>query len=74
MMDWEVINPSMPGVDGEVNALAVDASGNLYAGGDFATAGGVTVNRIAKWDGTSWSASGLGDGRCYFSLCIRPCR
>ena len=24
----------------------------------FADAGGVTANRIAKWDGTSWSASG----------------
>jgi hypothetical protein len=33
---------------------------NLYAGGTFTNLGGVTANRIAKWDGTNWSA--LGDG------------
>ena len=47
-----------------VHALAVfdDGSGPaLYAGGDFTTAGGVAANRIAKWDGTSWSALGQRD-------------
>ena len=43
-----------------VYALAFDASGNLYAGGGFTTAGGVSANRIAKWDGSSWSALGSG--------------
>jgi hypothetical protein len=32
----------------------------LYAGGTFVSAGGVTVNRIAKWNGTAWSALGTG--------------
>jgi hypothetical protein len=33
-----------------------DGSGPaLYAGGGFKTAGGVAANRIAKWDGASWS-------------------
>jgi len=32
----------------------------LYAGGDFFGAGGGTVNNIAKWDGSSWSALGGG--------------
>jgi hypothetical protein len=36
------------------------ATSMLYAGGRFTTAGGVTVNRIAKWNGTSWSALGSG--------------
>lgn len=37
------------------------AIGNdLYAGGEFITAGGVTVNHIAKRDGTSWSPLGSG--------------
>jgi hypothetical protein len=44
---------------GGVYALAWDGT-NLYAGGSFATAGGVTVNKIAKWDGTAWSALGTG--------------
>ena len=38
--------------------LAVSGT-DVYAGGDF-TAGGVNANRIAKWDGTSWSALGTG--------------
>jgi uncharacterized repeat protein (TIGR02543 family) len=48
------------GMDGEVDALAADGSGNIYAGGLFTTAGGTTVNYIAKWDGNSWSALGSG--------------
>ena len=35
----------------------------LYAGGNFTTAGGVAANRIAKWDGSSWSALGSGTER-----------
>ena len=48
------------GADYDVNALAFDASGNLYIGGEFDTAGGITVNNIAKWNGTAWSALGTG--------------
>src|SRR5207245_7504002 len=43
-----------------VNAVRVDPAGNVYAGGFFTTAGGVTVNGVAKWNGTSWSALGSG--------------
>jgi hypothetical protein len=32
----------------------------LYAVGDFTTAGGITVNRISRWDGSSWFALGGG--------------
>lgn len=32
----------------------------LIAGGWFTTAGGVTANRIASWDGSSWSPLGSG--------------
>jgi hypothetical protein len=49
-----------PGTSGPVYALAVDAAGNLYAGGDFTAAGGVSANRIAIWDGNAWSALGSG--------------
>lgn len=34
---------------------------DLYAGGWFITAGETLSNRIAKWDGSDWSA--LGSGR-----------
>jgi len=32
----------------------------LYAGGAFTTAGGNVANRVARWDGTAWSALGSG--------------
>jgi len=53
------------GLNGVCNALTVDSAGNLIAGGDFTTAGGITVNRIARWNGTTWSAFGTGfDASC----------
>ena len=50
-------------LNGEVRSIAVfdDGSGPaLYVGGTFTTARGITVNRVARWDGTSWSALGSG--------------
>ena len=44
-----------------INAMAVDSAGNLYVGGYFFwNAGGVAVNNIAKWNGSTWSALGSG--------------
>ena len=44
---------------GKVNSLAY-VNGQLYVGGTFTNAGGITVNRVAQWSGTSWSALGTG--------------
>lgn len=33
---------------------------DIYAGGNFTTTGATTVNGIAKWNGTAWSALGSG--------------
>ncbi|MCP4655583.1 MAG: hypothetical protein GY856_09215 [bacterium] len=56
---WSALG-SPAGVDGAVEALAVydDGGGEaLYVAGEFTTtAGGLEVNNIARWDGTSWSA------------------
>ncbi len=59
--DWGAVGT---GTDSYVMSLAADKSGNLYAGGAFSTAGSVNVNRIAKWNGSSWSAleSGMYSG------------
>ncbi len=43
-----------------VFALAAMPNGDLIAGGDFATAGGVTVRGIARWNGAAWSPLGSG--------------
>jgi hypothetical protein len=60
---WSALGSGMFGFSPWVQALAVfdDGSGpTLYAGGQFKKAGGVKVNNIAKWDGSSWSALGTG--------------
>lgn len=43
-----------PGLDGMVRGVVALPNGDLVAGGDFATAGGVTVQSVARWDGTAW--------------------
>src|SRR6202158_5493601 len=63
---WSPLGSGMQGVGSSftaVLALTVFDDGRgpaLYAGGRFATAGGVEVNGIARWDGTQWSALGGG--------------
>ena len=42
-----------------VSAIAVSGN-NVYVGGFFNNAGGVSANSIARWNGTSWSAVGNG--------------
>lgn len=47
----------------QVSALSVfdDGSGSkLYVGGSFTGAGGAPASSIARWDGATWSALGLG--------------
>jgi hypothetical protein len=46
-------------MNNSVTALAVDGA-NVYAGGSFTVAGGVSASRIAKWNGATWSALGTG--------------
>lgn len=45
--------------NGQVHALATIGT-NLYVGGFFTTASGVTVHNIARWDGTNWNSLGNG--------------
>jgi hypothetical protein len=43
-----------------VNALALDAAGNLYAVGSFTAVGVFGANNVARWNGSVWSALGAG--------------
>ena len=52
-----------------VSALAVSGS-DLYAGGDFTTAGGSAANNIAQWNGSSWSALGSGMNGSVYALAV----
>ena len=47
------ISPSIPGVDGTINALTV-YDGKLIVGGNFIIAGDIVAYAIAAWDGDNW--------------------
>ena len=48
----------------QVRALAAMGT-NLYAGGNFSTAGGNSADGIAQWNGSGWSPLGPGLGYVY---------
>ena len=47
-------------MSGKVTALALGASGELYVGGAFNTAGNTAASGIACWNGTTWRPLGSG--------------
>ncbi len=59
---WSALGSGMSNGAGPAIVFALTAlpSGDLIAAGLFTTAGGVTVNHIARWNGSAWSAMGLG--------------
>ncbi len=59
---WSAVGGELtiPGFSPEVKAIAVAPNGDVYVGGSFTAAGGVTVNNIARWDGNSWHALSSG--------------
>lgn len=63
---WEPLGSGVTGFNNPgVRALVLADDGNLYAAGRFTTAGGASVNNVAKWDGANWSP--LADGLVYTS-------
>ena len=57
--DW-ISMGGVGGTNGTVYAVASDGATNLYVAGAFTQIADITVNRIAKWDGSKWSALGTG--------------
>jgi hypothetical protein len=58
---WSALSSGMNTIYGDATVNALAASGtNLYAGGFFTSAGGVSATNIARWNGSSWSALGSG--------------
>ena len=58
---WETLGSGAGnGLNGYVNALAISGAGDVYAGGNFTTAGGNPASCIAKWDGSNWASLGGG--------------
>ncbi len=62
---WSALGPGLAGgfagTSLGVYALAVLGT-DLYAGGNFTTAGATVLTNIAKWDGSSWTPVGSGAG------------
>ncbi|RME41010.1 MAG: DUF11 domain-containing protein, partial [Deltaproteobacteria bacterium] len=59
---WHALGSGLGGGSGwypVAYALAVNGS-DVYVTGDFTDAGGVPVNKIARWDGSAWHALGSG--------------
>lgn len=67
----QIWNEMGTGMNNTVYAIAADtANGMVYASGKFTDAGGVSVNRIAKWDGTNWTDVGGGFNNNVNALCF----
>ncbi len=66
-----MIGPVFPFFEG-VYALACDGAGNVFAGGSFTNAGGITAMNVAQWNGSNWSVLGPGMNGAVFALIFDP--
>ncbi|MCG8460259.1 MAG: DUF11 domain-containing protein, partial [Holophagales bacterium] len=60
---WSALSNGEGGVNDSIRTFAVfdDGGGpDLYAGGDFTSAGGSASSRVARWDGSTWTNLGGG--------------
>lgn len=66
--NWQALGT---GCNGTVHAMAIADNGDVYVGGEFASAGGVAnTSRIARWDGTAWNALGTGCDSTVYAIAI----
>jgi len=64
---WESLTNSL---NGNILAVVIDSSNNVYVGGSFSLINGVAANYVAKWDGTTWSPLGSGLNNQVLTLAI----
>lgn len=71
---WSPFGIGLSGPSGVAsgNALAVLPNGDLLVGGAFTSANGLSVNNIARWNGSAWSALGSGVNNTVHALAVRP--
>ncbi|MBU6401995.1 MAG: hypothetical protein KGS61_16890, partial [Verrucomicrobia bacterium] len=68
---WSALGDGVafPGFSPAVDALAVRGS-DVFVGGDFSTAGNVSADHIARWNGQVWSALGSGSDSTVQALAV----
>jgi hypothetical protein len=60
-VDWSALGSGTGGAQQDAVVTAIAVNGNdVFVGGAFTDAGGITVNHIAKWNGSEWSSLGSG--------------
>jgi hypothetical protein len=70
--NWQLLGTGMAGGWPPVYVSALGVyNGELIAGGRFETAGGVSANNIARWNGTIWQplGTGMAGGSNYHDVC-----
>jgi hypothetical protein len=72
ILRWDGTNwlPPGGGIFGTVYSLAARGS-ELFAGGNFTNAGGLTITNIARWDGANWQSLGAGLSDSVYALAFR---
>jgi len=69
---WQRLgNPSLP-APGDITRFARLPNGDLIAAGEFDQILGTAANNIARWDGSSWHAMGLGVDGAVNALKVTP--
>jgi hypothetical protein len=67
------INALGTGLQNYARSIAVAPGGEVYVGGTFTSAGGVAgTSRIAKWNGTVWSALATGLNSTVYAFAVAP--
>jgi hypothetical protein len=67
---WNLL--SAGATDAAIEAITVAPNGDIYATGYFTTICGVAANRVAKWNGTAWSALGTGLNNPGYCVRVAP--
>lgn len=70
---WGPLGAGMSNTSGHhVAALAVAPNGDIIAGGRFTSAGGVSAQNIARWNGQNWAPLGPGLNNKVRHLAVLP--
>lgn len=59
------------GANAPINAIEIDANGDIYIGGEFTSIAGVAANRVAVFRNGAWAALGVGVDNDVYALALR---